>query len=291
MKLGRKLFFVGSFLAATSLFGDVSTLLPYYAHLAYDKDSTANTKDKGDIGGIYFSYGNLSYLFDIDIAHTKIKYKNSVNDDLKQTDFTITYSSYFPKYMLKMGYHRVNTTDDDLGEGDIFIIGMGGYEFIKYDKFSYGIEGYFSKYAYGHDDNDIRKKIKIYQLSPYIGYSKAIDIHSRNNIDLKINYIHAKDLKDKDYTSFEISDTYFYDNYYINVKGYGGEMKAGVKDGGHTVYNTKDLYKNGYGLKLGYYAKKNLTFDIAYNYNKFKENGMNKDTHNSVWVATMRYSY
>ena len=291
MKISKKILFIGS-LVASSLLADVATILPYGASLKYDSDASGSAKDKGTIVGAYFSYGNLSYLFDIDISHTNIKYKNTLlNDDLKQTDFTTTYSLYYPTYMFKFGIHHINTTDDDLGDGDTFILGVGGYEFIKYDKFSYGLEGYVSKYNDGHDDSGVKKSIKVYQLSPYMSYSKAIDIHSRNNIDFKINYINSDNFKDKDYSSFELSDTYYYDSYYINAKGYGGRMKAGVKDGGHTVYNTKDLYKSGYGLKLGYYAQKNLTFDMAYNYNKFQENGMTKDTHNSVWVATMRYSY
>lgn len=289
MKIGKKILLLSA-ITATSLFGGVATVLPYYAHLKYDSDSAGSIKDKGDIGGVYFSYGNLKYLFDLDIGYTKIKYKNPAIKDLKQTDITTTYARYFPTQMYKIGLHHINTTDNDLGNGNTLFLGYGRYKFIKNDKISYGLDGYFSRYGSGYNENGLKKAIKIYQFTPYFSYSKALNVHSRNNIDLKLNYIYSKDFNKNSYTSLEISDTYFYDKFYASLKGYVGQMKAGVKDGGHTVYNTKDLYKNGFGLKLGYYAKKNLSYDVAYNKNYFIENGKTKKTSNDTIVTTLKYS-
>ncbi len=287
--MSKKIVLMSS-LVATSLFGEVTTILPYYGQIDYATDGSI--KDKGSITGAYMSYGNLNYLVDLDVAYTKIKYKDpALFSDLKQTDITATMAWYYPKYMFKLGLHNISTTDTDLGDGTTLITTVGGYKYYGYDKLTYGLEGYWSRYGSGTDENGIQKSINIYQATPYIGYSKAININTRNSVDLKMDYIYASDFNTKSYTSFTLSDTLYYKNFYSVVNGYTGEMKAGVKDSGHTVYNLKDLIKDGYGVKMGYYLKKNLTFDVGYSKNNFQENGFTQDTSNEVYVATLRYSF
>ena len=279
-----------SSLVATSLFGEVTTILPYYAQLDYA--TNGSIKDKGSITGAYMSYGNLNYLVDLDVAYTNISYKNpALFSDLKQTDITSTIAWYFPKYMLKLGLHNTSTTDTDLGDGTTLISAIEGYKYYGYDKFTYGLEGYWTRYGSGHDENNIEKTINIYQATPYIGYSKAINLNTRNNVNLKMDYISASDFNTKSYTSFTLSDTLYYKNFYSVISGYTGEMKVGVKDSGHSVYNLKDLMKNGYGLKVGYFLKKNLTLDVGYNNNTFQENGFTQDTSNQIFVTSLNYNF
>ena len=279
-----------SSLVATSLFGEVTTILPYYGQLNYATDGSI--KDKGSITGAYMSYGNLNYLIDLDVAYTKINYKDpALFSDLKQTDITSTIAWYFPKYMFKLGLHNISTTDTDLGNGTTLISAVEGYRYYGYDKFTYGLEGYWTRYGSGTDENNVKKAINIYQATPYIGYSKAINLNTRNNVNLKMDYISASDFNTKSYTSFTLSDTLYYKNFYGVVSGYTGEMKVGVKDSGHSVYNLKDLMKNGYGLKVGYFLKKNLTLDVGYNNNTFQENGFTQDTSNQIFVTSLNYNF
>ena len=289
MKMSKKIVLMSS-LVATSLFGEVATILPYYANIDYATNNSI--KDKGTLGGVYMSYGNLNYLVDLDVASTTIDYKDpTLFSTLKQTDVTASYAQYFPTFMYKIGIHNINTTDTDLGDGNTLITALGGYKYYGYDKLTYGLEGYWTRYGSGHDDNGVAQTINIYQATPYIGYSKAIDINSRNNLDVKLNYIYASKFNTKDYTSLNVVDTYYYKNFYSAINGYTGRMKAAVQDGGHTVYNLKDLVKNGYGVKFGYYLSKDLNLDVSYNRNNFVENGFIDDTSNNIFVTSLRYSF
>ena len=289
MKMSKKIVLMSS-LVATSLFGEVTTILPYYGQLDYATDNSI--KDKGSITGAYMSYGNLNYLIDLDVAYTKINYKDpALFSDLKQTDITSTIAWYFPKYMFKLGLHNISTTDTDLGDGTTLISAVEGYKYYGYNKFTYGLEGYWTRYGSGHDENNVEKAINIYQATPYIGYSKAINLNTRNNVNLKMDYISVSDFNTKSYTSFTLSDTLYYKKFYTTASGYTGEMKVGVKDSGHSVYNLKDLMKSGYGLKVGYFLKKNLTLDVGYSKNTFQENGFTEDTSNQIFVTTLNYNF
>jgi hypothetical protein len=290
MKLKNKVI-LGSLVVTSSLFADVATVLPYFTTLDYTNNANESAKKDGTISGMYYSYGNLNYLFEMDYSYTNIKYKNSAVSDLKQDDFTIAYSRYYLTWKYKIGFHHVNTTDTDLGDGDVLITEIGGYKTYQYDKLSYGLEGYYSKYNDAYDENDIQKSIKIYQLTPYIGFSKAININTRNNINLKVNYINTSDYNKNDYTSYELEDTLYYKKFYTTLKAYGGKMKSGVKDGGHTVYNTKDLLKDGYSVKIGYFIDKNFAISASYAKNNFEEYGKSGEASNDIAVATLTYTY
>jgi hypothetical protein len=282
---------LGSLVLASSLLGEVTTFLPYGANIDYTNDSAKSAKKDGTITGLYFSYGNLSYLLELDASHTNIKYKDGTTSNLKQDDFIFAYSGYYPTWKYKIGFHHVDTTDKDLGDGDVLITELGGYQTFQYDKLSYGLEGYYSKYKDAYDESGVQKKIEIYQLTPYVGFSKAIDINTRNNIKLKVNYISASDYKKDNYTSYEIEDTLYYKKFYTTLKIYGGKMKSGVKDSGHTVYNTKDLLKDGYSLKVGYFIDKNFTVSASYAKNNFEEYGKTGEASNDIAVATLIYKY
>ena len=268
-------------LVIVSCFADVTTVLPYVATINYDSSVNKSAKDKGMVSGVYASKGNMYYLVELDYAHTDISYKDSNESNLIQDDFTITYSKYYLKHMVKGGIHHISTSDTDLGDGDVLMAAVSGYHWKGYDKYSYGVEGYYSYY----------KDVSITQITPNFSYSKAININTRNNIGFKVNYIMADDYSTKDYTSFEVEDTLYYKKIFTTIKAYGGKMKTGVKDSGFTVYNSRDLLKTGYSLKVGYYAKKNLTLSASYSINTFEEDGKTEDGSNSVIVATLSYSF
>ncbi len=282
---------LGSLVVASSLIGDTVTLLPYTGMIDYDSDATKSAKKDGTINGIYASVGNLSYLLEVDYTATDIKYKDANTANLKQDDFTVTYAKYYKDYMLKGGIHHISTTDTDLGDANILIGAIGGYHWNGYDKYSYGLEGYYSNYKDGHDENEIAKDIEIMQFTPYYSFSKAININTRNIIKFKINHIIANDYATKNYTSYEIADTLYYKKFFTTIKAYGGKMKTGVKDNGNTVYNSKDLLKDGYSIKLGYNIQTNLSISASYAINNFEEYGQTDETSNNVTVATLTYSF
>ena len=287
MKKQTKLI-LGSLLLTTSLFADKTTVVPYAINVNYNANSQ---KDSGNIAGIYLSGVNSKYAFELDVAKTDIKYKNSSTSNLKQYDYTMACTKYFPGYFVKAGLHHINTTDTDLGDGNVAIIAIGGYQWKGYDKYSYGIEGFYSIYKDGHDDNDNITKITVSQISPNFTLSKAININTRNNTTFKINYVRANNYKTKNYTSFELANTLYYKKFFTTLKGYTGKMKTGVKDGGNTVYNSKDLLKNGYSCKVGYFVKPNLTVSASYGINTFEEAGTSGNSKTNVAVASLSYTF
>ncbi len=282
---------LGSFVLVCSVYGDIVTILPYTANIDYDSVATKSSKKEGTIIGVYTSIGNLNYLLEFDYVATNIKYKDANTTNLKQDDITLTYSKYYKSFMLKGGIHHINTTDKDLCDANVIIGAIGGYQWSNYDKYSYGLESYYSQYKDGHDENEIANKINIFQITPYYSYSKAININTRNIIGFKLNYIIADDYKTKNYTSYEIADTLYYKKFFTIIKVYCGKMKTGVKDSGNTVYNSKDLLKDGYNLKLGYNIQSNLSISTSYAINNFEEYGLTGTTSNKVVVATLRYSF
>ena len=78
MKLKNKVI-LGSLVVTSSLFADVATVLPYFTTLDYTNNANESAKKDGTISGMYYSYGNLNYLFEMDYSYTNIKYKNSCN--------------------------------------------------------------------------------------------------------------------------------------------------------------------------------------------------------------------
>jgi hypothetical protein len=71
----------------------------------------------------------------------------------------------------------------------------------------------------------------------------------------------------------------------------GGEMISGVRDGGNTVINNKDILKTGYGVKLGYYFNANNLLTIGYEVNNYREYLSTEDGSYSVALLTYTYTF
>jgi hypothetical protein len=291
-----KKFMLGSMLLASSMFGDAITVVPYGAKIDYDNDSDKSIKDKGIMGGIHASIGNLNYLLEVDYAHLKTEYKNSDIDDLKQDDVSLVYGRYFKNFMFKIGDHYISTSDKELGDANIIIAGVGAYKFDGADKYTIGLDGYYSKYSDGHDETYDEKSISITQFTPYISFYKLINDDISNTINLKVNYQKASDYEDDSYTSYEISDTFGYKNFFTTLKYYNGDMRTGVKDGGMTVFNTLDLMNDGFDIKLGYYITPKAVLTISYGQNNYEEFDeitatMLDEGTNSVTTVALSYTF
>lgn len=275
-------------LIAGALFAkEVTTIVPYYAVLDYGNKSS---KDNGNIKGIYFSNGTLNYLFEFAYSKTDIKYKNSATPNLIQDEITAIYSNYFVNKSFKIGIHSNSTTDTDLQNGNTLIFGASGWKWLGYySKLTFGADFYTSYYANGKDLKYKTAKVRVNQISPFISYYKAYKSFL-NTITFKLNYEKIS-AYDESLTSYELKDNFAKGKFYAEAEIFTGKMRTGIKDNGFTVYNSKDKYKNSYKIKAGYYLKSNLKADISYTYNKFDEFGNQKDTTNSVIVATVSYSF
>ena len=287
---------------ASIAMADVSTITPYAGAIEYDSSTSSSLKDNAKFGGIYTSVGNLNYLFELAYSYTDIKYKNATLENLQQHDITMKYGKYYKNFTWNAGLHYINNNEKetyrDLGDGYVAIIGLDGYRWFGYDKLTYGVDVYYSRYADAHNDTSLTNTtaIDLWQFTPQIIYSKAININTKNTIALKANFIQANDYKDSSYTSYEIADTLGYKSFFTTLKFNGGEMKSGVKDGGLTVYNTKDLLKNAYSAKLGYYFTQKIEADISYTSNHYEEYDaaylrLLPEGSSSIAVISMSYSY
>ena len=290
MKTSNKLI-LGTLLTGSTLFADVTTLRPYTALLQYDSSVNVSANDKGNIVGMNFSHGNLDYLLELDYARTNIKYKVNTVNDLVQDDITVAYSRYFEIFFIKGGIHYINTTDIDMGDGITFMATVGGYQWQGYDKISYTLDTYYTLYKDGYNDAGIKSEVSIVQLSPNFTYSKVINADTRNNIHVKLNYQVTKDYLQDNYFSYKIQNTLYYKSFFANIKFIGGEMISGVRDNGYTAFNTKDVIKNSYGMKLRYYFNPNNLLTIGYDVNNYQEYLAIDEGSFSVASFTYTYTY
>jgi len=287
---------LGTVLLVSSIFAEVVTVLPYTGLIDYDSDSSKSIKDKARLIGIHASVGTLKYLLEADYSHLSIKFKDSTIEDLSQDDITLAYGKYYDNYMFHIGDHYIHTNDEELGDGNTLITGICGYTWDDYDKYSYGVDGYYSLYSDAHDEKFSKTTVNIIQFTPYLSFYKYFNKNISNTFLLKMNYEIAPDYVKDTYTSYEISDTFGYKSFFTTLKYYNGEMRTGVKDSGFTVFNTLDLLKDGFDIKLGYYLTPSAIVSISYgenNYEEFDENtaSMLEEGKNSVAVATFSYTF
>ena len=289
---------LGSLFIASFLVAEVITLSPYIGEIDYDSSSSKSEKDSGELRGIYASVGDLSYLIEGGLSYMETSYKNASmkkrNQSVKtldQYDLSLMYSKYYENFMIKGGLHYISTNDDQLNDGIILLAAIGNSKDIGIGKYSRGVELYHSYYSDGHDENYVAKSISILQVTPYFSFFTTINADNKNSIDLRLNHIITSSYVTKNYTSYEISDTYYYKSFFTTIKAYFGDMRTGVKNGGMTVFNTLDLQKSGYGIKLGYYIKKNADLSISYTQNNYREFEAVEDGVNSVVVANFTYRF
>ena len=287
---------IGSIVAASTLFADIVTVMPYGGTINYDGDPQKSIKDKATIFGAYASVGNLEYLLEANFSHLNTKYKYSSIPDLNQNDITISYGKYYKNFMFRIGDHYVSTSDNQLGDGNIVMATLGGYFWDGSSKFSYGLEGYYSNYSNGHDEAFIKKSIAITQFTPYLAYHTEINERLKNTLTLKLNYQIAPDYIQDRYSSFEISDTVAYDSFYATLKYFNGEMRSGVIDSGMLVFNTLDLVKSGFDLKLGYHITREAAVTLSYGRNNYQEydelnTSLREEGSSSVILASFSYRF
>ena len=290
-----------SILCSSILYAETFTLTRYDELIHFHKNAQKSLIEHVKIGGGYISYGDLDYLLELDISHTHVDFKQNYINDFTQDDYTVLYSRYFPSFMYKFGLHVINTDDIDLGDGKVLIGEIGKYTFHNKDKLAYGANLYWSHYSKGYDKDGILGNIDLYQISPYLSYTKIIDKGIKNNIKITIPYINTNAYSQKNYYSISAEDTYSYKNFSTKIKAYTGEKRTSIEDDGRTVYNTKDLMKHGYGVELSYALNYNFSLNFSYDMHFFEIPSLytldlHKQEHdisvsNSVGIASLTYRY
>ncbi len=290
------------FLIVNSSFAEVVSVIPYVGYMSYNKDVKKSLKDKSVIDGIYANVGTLSYLLEFNYSHLDTTYKSEVTDiNLNQNDFTLNYSQYGPRAMYKLGVHYTDTNDIVLGNALVIIASVGGYTYKGYDKYSYGVNMYYSLYKNGRDENQalfdsngnyiLGSSTSILQLSPYFSYFNSISINSSNLVYARVDYQYAFNYIQQNYLTFSLGDTYYYKSFFVDMNGYKGEMRSGIKNSGISLYNSLNLMKYGLALKLGYYLTPALVASVSYSTNVYQEYSLTKDTRNSIGVASLNYRF
>ena len=273
------------------LYSESTTIVPYGMVVNYDKNPQKSIGDSAKIIGLYVSHKDIKYKIDAEYSNTNIKYRYDSIKNLKQDDLTIVYNRYFNQYFIKIGLHHIDTTDTDLANADTLIIALGKNHFTKNGIYTYNIEGFYTYYKDGHDEYYIKKPIKIFQITPSFSFYTRISQYITNNIGFKINYQKAKQYYQKSYRSYKIEDTISYKKLFATIKLFLGEMKSGVDDGGHIVYNSKDLLKRGSKIKVGYYIKPNLSVAISYEKSLSKEYGKILDSTLEMSSISLSYNF
>jgi len=281
---------------------EVISVVPYIGYINYDANIKKSIKNSSKLGGIYTNIGTLNYLLEFNYSYLNTEYKTQITDiNLEQNDFTLNYASYNPSFMYKFGVHYTNTNDIVLGNAIVLVGSVGGYTYKWYDKYSYGLDMYYSFYKNGRDEqtklfdanfNYIKGSFtNIIQFSPYFSYFDSISINTSNLIYINLDYQYAFNYVQKNYLSVNIGDTFYYKSFFLDVSGYKGEMRSGVKNGGLAVYNSLNLMKYGAMLKVGYYLTPAFVANVSYSTNLYQEYSLNEDTLNSIAVASLSYRF
>jgi hypothetical protein len=256
--------------------------LPYAGAINY---SGTTTKDNGYVGGIYLSAFQSPYKTELDIEHTRIKYKD--NTHLNQTDFTALIH-YYQGYNLdyKIGIHHIISDDSLTDRANIYLAGILFYKTLKYNS---GVDIYYSDYS------NTSTSPKVWQLTPKAGinfgnyYSKIGSFYA----EAKIDYIHPTTHKNENnlknsYTSAELSLANYNGAFTTKISGWIGKRAFEVDNGGFIVNNLSSTQKNGVKFSESYKINKQSNIKVEYSYTKFVEYG---NAHSNTYLASYNYNF
>ena len=271
---------LGSLLIFTNLVADDVSIMPEIAKISYDNDSIKSVKNSANYIGIRADIDNDFYLIELYANYMDTEYKDyngTKADNLVQSNIMGKYTIKLPYNTLTIGLDYLNSNESDvardLGKGLIGMIGMEGYLGDDFDFFSFGIEIYYSAYSKAYDE--VAKSdlvlVDIAQFTPYIVYDSKISYYKKNVLTLKATYVRASQYLDKNYISFEVSDTYTLYDWYVNLMFFGGDMKSGVMDSLRNIRGNRDLLNSIYSAKVGYHINRDLSVSAGYRTEMYNE--------------------
>jgi hypothetical protein len=271
-------------------------VLPYAGYLNY---GGSTTKDKGYIGGVYFSATQSPWKTEIDAEHTNISYKSqtetdkfgrtttTTQPDLKQTDLTLKVNYYQGDDLVyNAGLHYINTTDTLTDNAKIY---MAGVLYYKTAKCNAGIDVYYSDYS------NLSISPKLYQISPKVGMNFG-DYNSNIGsfyAQAKIDYIKPiknrseNDLRNS-YTSLELNLNNYYGKFTTSINGWIGKRAYAVENSGFIVNNIGNEQTGGMKIAESYKLDKTQSIKFEYSYTKFKDNG---NSHLNTYLVSYNYGF
>ncbi|MDQ7068370.1 MAG: hypothetical protein Q9M40_10600 [Sulfurimonas sp.] len=274
--------FLLSIILSVYAYAEAISILPYGGNLSYDGDNNKSVKERASLYGVHITKGTLEYLLEFDFLKTDIRHKDVNLENLSQNDLSFAYGRYFKSYMYRGGFHYISTNDPILGGGFVGFVSLGGYKYLGYDKYTYGVEAYYSRYT---------SRVAVTQFTPYFTAYNALSLYWGSGFSVKANYQLTPDYVKESYLSFDVSETLYYKSIYLTLRGYGGEMVTGVKDSGFTVINTQDLMKTGYGVKFGYHFTPAAIFSLSYDVNNYEEIDLIEEGSSSLVMASFYYGF
>ncbi len=227
-----------------------------------------------------FSTGLYSYLgigkyhsFEGEADYIRINYKDGTN--LKQNDFTISYSNYaISKVKLQLGGHYISTTDPTTDNGWIL---FGSASLYKIYVWNFGVSGYFSNYE------NAAPALNVYQISPVIGIG-SVKLNSTTYISMETRYSmiflsHVVSESKRQYYSLEQTILFTGEKWSLRGVGWIGEQMYAIRNGGFTVYNLPERQKGGFGTSLRIVSSPKSAITFGMNYQTFQDIGTTNSAH------------
>lgn len=271
---------------ATFGFSATYTAVPYLGYISYSKKSQ---KDYGIIGGVYGSCYFKHFKIEADAEHTYLSYKSYSkyikytklasdkvfynNNDYKQSDLTAIFHMYIKnKLAFKIGTHSlfIDQKNNNDKYDSVFIAGIQYYRYLKCNA---GVDFYKSSY----DGYNVK------QYSPYVGFNFGNYYSQNGSFYLKgqVDFIHISDKAvtgRQNYRNYEISLSNYIKNWTTTIKADFGKNAYRVANGGFSVYNLSEEYKNSFGINVKYGIDKKSALSAGLTYSNFEENGINADS-------------
>ena len=215
---------------------------PYAAYLDYHNTAS---KDHAELGGVYtsFDYG-LEHLVEAEADYIQKFYRGFPS--LSQWDFTVAYDNFsLPQLKLDIGGHYISSQDPYTDQGWIT---FGGAEYYRLNRWSLGVDGYFSKYP------KFQTGLEVFQLTPHFGIILWQGAHCSWNNDLLGYWIRPNEdiLQQRDFFSVEDRLSLNWRRWTVSVFGWTGEQIFAVRNDGFALYNLGEEHKAGYGAEVRY---------------------------------------
>ena len=269
-------FFLLFFILINSLFAkNITTVSEYISYTTYSN----SVKKEDYTSGIYSSFYHYPNKFELDIAHTLMKF-NYNYPKLNQNDFTAIYSRFLNKnYTIKSGLHYISGNDKLTDKGTVAILGIN-YGNIGYNL---GLDFYYSRYK-----NYKPKKLKIYQIHPYTSINLGKLNKKLNNFSLEAEFNHIHPINGSKYYLYSSYNYYGlklnrnFGKFNASIGGWKGKKNFAVDNGGFSVYNLNKLYTKGVLTSIDYSIRPNMHLKLNYSYNKFNEYYNKKGHSNST---------
>jgi len=253
---------------------------PYYAYLDYGSKSI---KASGHTGGVYACLANVD-LWEIAVDTTSLSFRDGSH--LRQLDFTAAYSFLrTPNWKLRVGGHVIDN-NDALSDGSWIVMLSGHY--YQTAVWDIGVDTYYSRY-------DRQTTKNIVQLTPHLGFQRAISDYASVRLDLHGYYINTErtlpNLPRKDLYSGEMRLSLISDPLSIALFGWGGDQAFAVRKDGFVVFNLAEHHTGGLGTEIRYALSDRTSLTTRVALERFADLANGESTNQLAAVAILSHTF